>query len=76
MRTRITHNTNKVELNAPKISQPENDFRVMVWNKGTPKFVHYDSESAMIEGIRLSKSENKRVMVVQVLALINPIKVK
>ena len=73
MRNRIINlKDNRIDLNPCRVKELENDFRVMVWNKGTPSFVHYDSESALKEGLRLCKLYNKKVFVIKCLYEIKP----
>ena len=65
-RKRITKE-NRQDIQTCKVKELENDYRVMVWNKGTPSFVHYDNESALKEGLRLCKLHNKKVIVIKAL---------
>mgnify|MGYP003467279613 CR=1 FL=1 len=75
MRNRIINlKENRVELKPIKVVDLENDYRVFIWNRGTPRYIHYDSDSALKEGIKLAKKEGKKVLVVQTLFEIKPSK--
>lgn len=54
------------------VKELENDYRVMIMNRGTPTFIHYDSESALKEGLRLCKLHNKKVIVIKAIFEIKP----
>ena len=71
MRPRITKE-NRQDIQTCKVKELENDFRVMVVNRGTPTFIHYDSESALKEGLRLCKLHNKKVVIIKCLYEIKP----
>ena len=71
MRKRI-EKTERLPIQKMSIKEKKDDYRVMVWNHGTPKVVHFSSEKALEEGIRLAKKEGKKVLVVQVLFKIKP----
>jgi hypothetical protein len=66
MRNRI-EKKERIPIQTLSIKESKNDYRVFVWNHGTPKIVHFDSQEALKEGIRLAKKEGKKVLVVQVL---------
>jgi len=75
MRPRISKE-NRQDIQTCKVKELENDFRVMVWNKGTPSFIHYDNESALKEGLRLCKLHNKKVFIIKCTHEIKPEKLK
>jgi hypothetical protein len=75
MRPRITKE-NRQEIKTCNVKELENDYRVMVMNRGTPTFIHYDSESALKEGLRLCNIHNKKVVIIKGMYEIKPEKVK
>jgi hypothetical protein len=75
MRPRITKE-NRQEIKTCNVKELENDYRVMVMNRGTPTFIHYDSESALKEGLRLCNIHNKKVVIIKGMYEIKPEKLK
>lgn len=71
MRPRITKE-NRQELNDYSFEALKNDFRVFVWNHGTPKEIHASSKEALKEAARLCQKEGKKVLVVQTLFILKP----
>ena len=74
-RKRITKE-NRQDIQTCKVKELENDYRVMIMNRGTPTFIHYDSESALKEGLRLCNLHNKKVVVIKGIYEIKPEKLK
>lgn len=72
MRPRITQKEERISLVTCNVKELENDYRVMIMNRGTPTFIHYDSESALKEGLRLCKLHNKKVIVIKAIFEIKP----
>ena len=72
MRPRITQKEERISLVTCNVKELENDYRVMIMNRATPTFIHYDSESALKEGLRLCKLHNKKVIVIKAIFEIKP----
>ena len=73
---RITKKEERISVVTSNVKELDNDYRVMIMNRGTPTFIHYDSESALKEGLRLCNLHNKKVVVIKGIYEIKPEKVK